>query len=141
MRARYVAVVAGLAAALLLGYCGCGRRQVAVDPGRDTSGPQPLDVIRGKATFYADKFHGRKTASGERYDRDALTCAHRTLPFGSVLRVTNLDNNRSVLVRVNDRGPFSRGRVVDVSRAAARKLEMIRAGVVRVRVDVMSVPD
>ena len=88
----------------------------------------------GLASYYADRFHGRKTASGERYDRQALTAAHRRLPFGSVVQVTNLDNGRSVSVRINDRGPFVRDRVIDLSYAAAKAVGMLRRGVVEVRV-------
>lgn len=93
-------------------------------------------VEEGLAAYYADEYHGRRTASGERYDREAMTAAHRTLPFGTRVQVTNLENGRRVRVRINDRGPFTNGRIIDLSRAAARKLDMIRAGTVRVRVEV-----
>lgn len=89
---------------------------------------------QGIASYYGQKFHGRKTASGERYDHNAMTAAHRTAPFGSQLRVTNLVNGRSVIVRVNDRGPWTRGRVVDISGAAARQLGMTGRGLTRVSV-------
>lgn len=89
---------------------------------------------RGKASFYAHKFTGRKTASGERLHHDSLTCAHRTLPFGTLLRVKNPANGREVVVRVNDRGPFVRGRIIDLSRAAAKKLGIIAKGVALVEV-------
>lgn len=82
----------------------------------------------GMASYYADQFHGRRTASGERFDMGALTAAHRTLPFGSKVRVTNPANGRSVVVRINDRGPFTRGRTIDVSRAAAERLGLIARG-------------
>ena len=88
----------------------------------------------GVASFYAHKYHGRKTASGERYNMHEMTAAHRRLPFGSKVRVTNLSNNSSVVVRVNDRGPFVKGRVIDLSLAAAKKLDMVRAGVAKVEV-------
>jgi rare lipoprotein A len=91
----------------------------------------------GLASYYADKYQGRKTANGETFDTGKLTAAHRTLPFGTRVRVTNLDNGKSVVVRVNDRGPFVAGRIIDLSPAAARKLEMLRAGVVRVRLDIL----
>lgn len=87
----------------------------------------------GLASYYSSALTGRRTASGERLDPKALTAAHRTLPFGTCLRVVNQGNGRSVQVRVNDRGPFSRGRVVDVTLAAARRLGMVEAGVARVR--------
>ena len=89
----------------------------------------------GKASYYGARHHGKKTASGERFDQHALTAAHRSLPFGTRVRVTNLSNERSVVVRINDRGPFVRGRIIDVSRAAAERLGMLRAGVVPVRLE------
>jgi rare lipoprotein A len=89
----------------------------------------------GLASFYGERFHGRITASGARYDMHALTCAHPTAPFGTRLRVTDLETSRSVVVTVTDRGPFVRGRVVDLSFAAARTLRMLDRGVARVRVE------
>ena len=91
----------------------------------------------GVASFYSDALQGRRTASGERYDRDALTAAHRTLPFGSRVRVTNLDNGRTVVVRINDRGPYAEKRVIDLSYAAARELRFIDQGTTRVRLEVL----
>ncbi|ACY15017.1 rare lipoprotein A [Haliangium ochraceum DSM 14365] len=100
------------------------------------------EVQRGRASYYGERYHGRKTASGERFDMNAMTAAHRTLPFGTVVEVINLDNGRRVEVRINDRGPFGRRRrIIDVSRAAARALEMLRAGVVPVEVRVLSRPN
>ncbi len=87
---------------------------------------------RGVASWYGQPFHGRRTASGERYDMHELTAAHKTLPFGTVVEVHNLDNGRSVRVRINDRGPFVRGRIIDLSRAAARELDMVGPGTARV---------
>ncbi|WP_256930809.1 septal ring lytic transglycosylase RlpA family protein [Pseudomonas sp. ABC1] len=92
------------------------------------------DSQTGKASWYGSAHHGKKTASGERFDQHALTAAHRTLPFGTQVRVTNLDNGREVTVRVNDRGPFKRGRIIDLSRAAAQRLDMLRSGVAPVRI-------
>lgn len=92
----------------------------------------------GVASFYHRSFEGRRTASGERYDRHRLTAAHRSLPFGSRVRVTNLDNGLSVVVEVNDRGPFRKGRVIDVSEEAARELGFYREGTARVRVEELS---
>lgn len=88
----------------------------------------------GIASYYADRFHGRQTASGERYDRNAYTAAHRRLPFGTLVQVTRIDNGKTVEVRINDRGPFVKGRVIDLSYAAAKKLGMLRKGVIKVRV-------
>ena len=92
----------------------------------------------GQASYYADKFHGRSTASGEKYDKTLFTCAHMTLPYGTNLKVTNLDNKKTVVVRVNDRGPFSPNRIIDVSRAAAEALDMIVKGVAKVRIEITS---
>lgn len=92
----------------------------------------------GKASFYGDKFHGRKTASGEKYDRSLFTAAHRTFPFGTVVKVTNNNNGRSVVVRINDRGPHTRGRIVDLSHIAAEKIGMIQNGVVPVTIEIVN---
>jgi rare lipoprotein A len=89
------------------------------------------------ASYYGDDFHGRKTASGEVFDQWKLTCAHRDLPFGTRLKVTNLQNKKSVLVRVNDRGPWVSGRLIDLSYAAAKKIDMIQRGVVKVKIVVV----
>jgi len=113
-----VLVVAGLAACV-------HRRPPAPSP--PAAGEQ-----RGIASWYGRKFHGRPTASGERYDMHALTAAHPSLPFGTVVEVTNLTNGKSVRVRINDRGPFLKGRVIDLSYAAARVIDMIGPGTVPV---------
>jgi len=91
----------------------------------------------GMASFYADKFVGRKTASGEVYRHDSLTAAHKTLPFGTKLRITHVANGRSVVVRVNDRGMKGLNRVVDLSRSAAEQLGMISSGVAKVEVEIL----
>lgn len=100
-----------------------------------------LDVRRGEATYYHDALHGRTTASGVPYDRNALVAAHRSLPFGTLLRVTNTENGREVLVRVVDRGPFAPGHrapaILDLSRRAAGKLDFIRQGRALVRAEVL----
>jgi rare lipoprotein A len=89
----------------------------------------------GRASWYGRGFHGRRTANGERYDMHALTAAHRTLPLGSYVRVTNPATSRSVVVRINDRGPYARGRVIDLSMAAASVLNMRHAGTARVEIE------
>lgn len=89
----------------------------------------------GKASWYGAQHHGKRTASGERFDQNALTAAHRSLPFGTRVRITNLNNNRSVTVRINDRGPYSRSRIIDVSRRAASELDMLKTGVAPVRIE------
>lgn len=95
----------------------------------------------GLASFYADKFDGRMTASGETFSQKKMTAAHRTLPFGTVVRVTNLDNNISVDVTINDRGPFVEKRIIDLSRAAAEKLKFVAKGTASVKVEVLSLPE
>ncbi len=122
-------------AVAIVGLASGACTSAATAGGKPTTSKKQLE--RGKATWYGGKFQGRKTASGERFDKRALTAAHKTLPFGSVVRVTNLANRRSVVVRINDRGPYGKGRVIDVSEAAARKLKMIRAGVVPVTVEII----
>jgi len=93
---------------------------------------------QGKASYYGQRFAGRSTASGEPFNPKALTAAHRSLPFGTRLRVTNLNNGRQTVVRVNDRGPFAGSRIIDVSLNAARKLGMLYDGVVPVRLQVLN---
>ena len=88
----------------------------------------------GKGSYYADKFEGRPTASGEKFDQGKMTAAHRTLPFGTKVKVTNVANGRSVTVTVNDRGPFAAGRIIDVSKKAANKLGIVDAGVANVKI-------
>ena len=95
----------------------------------------------GKASYYGGKFHGRKTASGERYDQNALTAAHKTLPFGTYVRVTAEWNQKSVEVRITDRGPFKKGRVIDLSTAAAAELGMLSKGVGNVTLEVIAWPN
>ncbi|HEX7041066.1 MAG TPA: septal ring lytic transglycosylase RlpA family protein [Trueperaceae bacterium] len=105
----------------------------------ETQAP-PFRVQEGKASWYGPGFAGRLTASGEVFDPSQLTAAHRELPFGTLVRVLNLDNGRSVVVRINDRGPFKAGRVIDLSRAAAEAIGMTGAGTADVRLEVMSLP-
>lgn len=92
------------------------------------SAPQETVVGRGSASYYAAKFDGRRTASGERFSSAGMTAAHRTLPFGTLVRVTNVATGKSVVVRINDRGPFSAGRMIDVTRAAAEELGLVARG-------------
>ncbi len=95
------------------------------------------DVSEGKVAHYGRKFNGRKTASGERFNASAMTMAHKTLPFGTLVKVTNLANKRSVVVRVNDRGPSTPDRVGDLSTAAGQKIRMVRSGVVDAKLEVV----
>lgn len=122
---------------------GCGRRGLfflvfflclALCP---VSGAVPQTLF-GKASYYSDKLHQRKTASGEPYDKGALTAAHRTLPLGTVVRVTNLHNNRQCVVRINDRGPVRKSWLIDLSKETASRLRMLRRGIADVRVDILS---
>ncbi|MEO0096318.1 MAG: septal ring lytic transglycosylase RlpA family protein [candidate division WOR-3 bacterium] len=94
-------------------------------------------VEYGNGSYYSDAFHGKKTASGEIYNKWDYTCAHRTLPFGTKVKVINLDNKKSVIVRVNDRGPFKKDRIIDLSYAAALDIDMIKKGVVKVKIEVV----
>jgi rare lipoprotein A len=121
------------AASLVPDYAGCAASPSAAFVVR----PEPR---LGVVSYYANKFHGRRTASGARYDKQQLTAAHLTLPFGTLVRVTNPRNGRSVVVRINDRGPHIRGRVLDLSREAARVLGLISAGVARVAWEIVPPP-
>ena len=96
---------------------------------------QSTFIETGTASYYADKFNGRKTASGSIFNNSALTAAHKKLPFGTVLKVTNIENDLSVVVTVNDRGPYAHGRVIDLSKAAAIQLDMIKKGLAEVRIE------
>lgn len=109
-------------------------------PAVTASGQTQTQPDTGIASYYADKFHGRKTASGEVFHQDSLTAAHKSLPFGTLVRVTNLRNNQSVIVKVNDRGMKGKNRVIDLSKAAARELNMVGAGLVKVKVEVLQKP-
>ncbi|ORE94551.1 septal ring lytic transglycosylase RlpA family protein [Acuticoccus yangtzensis] len=93
-------------------------------------------VKNGVASYYGKRFHGRRTANGERFNMNALTAAHRTLPFGTRVKVTNPKNGRSVTVRINDRGPYHGKRSIDLSRAAAEKIGMVNAGVASVKMEI-----
>jgi rare lipoprotein A len=124
--------------------------QKAVDEATDEAAVQPQPAViqqpvehsfehvgEGEASYYGNELAGNRTASGERFNPRALTAAHRTLPLGSKLRVTNKANGKSVIVRINDRGPFAKARLIDVSFAAAEELNLVRAGTGRVRLDLL----
>ena len=97
--------------------------------------------VKGHATYYGDRYRTtRRTAIGEIFNKDAYTAAHKTLPFGTIVQVTNLNNNKTVIVRITDRGPFAPGRIIDVTPKAARDLDMIKAGVVPVELAILSMP-
>ena len=107
-------------------------------PPAPKAGAEPGDVERGRVSLYGADFAGKTTANGETFDPEALTMAHRTLPFGTRVRVTNLENQRSVVVTVNDRGPFVAGRIGDLSLAAARQLGMVASGVIDAILEVLA---
>ena len=115
----------GLASLILIG---CASEQARV-PAKPVADGSDGEIARGLASWYGDKFHGRRTANGERFDMHALTAAHPSLPFGTRLMVRNPDNGREVTVRVNDRGPFAGARIIDLSRAAAQAIGLLEAGV------------
>jgi rare lipoprotein A len=104
----------------------------------DSAMPSKLiEVVQGAASWYGPGFYGRTTANGERFRKGTLTAAHRTLPFGTRVRVTNLSNGRSVVVRINDRGPFKYHRVIDLAHGAASQLKMMQAGQVPVKLEIL----
>jgi rare lipoprotein A len=100
-------------------------------------GKRILLTLTGITSYYADDFHGKQTSNGEIYDMNSLTAAHRTFPFGTKVRVVNLENDKSVVVRINDRGPFHEGRILDLSLGAAKEIDLIRLGTARVRLEVL----
>jgi len=127
-RVPHLACVLAVAAV----FTGCATAHpVTTEP---VTGPPPET---GVASYYAHQHDGRRTASGELFDMDAMTAAHRTLPFGTRVKVTNLRNSRSVVVRINDRGPYLKQRIFDLSYAAAQELHMITRGTARVQIDIL----
>ncbi|WP_082757846.1 septal ring lytic transglycosylase RlpA family protein [Candidatus Desulfofervidus auxilii] len=102
--------------------------------------PLPESETEGIASWYGPGFHGQRTASGEVYNMYKYTAAHKTLPLGTYVRVINLENGKTVIVRINDRGPFKKGRIIDLSYAAAKKIGMIASGTARVKLDIISKP-
>jgi len=117
----------------------CAKKHVPA--ARTASLPRIQNGETGLASWYGHPYHGRAAADGEIYDMEQLTAAHRTLPFNTRVLVTNLDNRKTVEVRIIDRGPFVDGRVIDLSHAAAREIDMLGPGVVRVRLDILSLPE
>jgi len=120
-------------AALIL----CGLSLCAALPAQANDKVEALKTITGPASWYGSKFHGRTTANGERYNMNAMTAAHKTLPFGTKVRVTNQRTGKAVTVRINDRGPFVGNRVIDLSRGAAQAVGMISQGVASVKIEVL----
>ena len=130
--------------AVLIVFCAAGCFSCSGSPkweSRDFQRPRSTNTVQyGKASWYGDKEHGKRSASGEVFNRNAYTAAHKELPFGTVVRVTNRENGRKVKVRINDRGPYVRGRVIDLSYAAAKSIGLVRSGVAEVKVEVLSTP-
>jgi rare lipoprotein A len=126
-------------ALLFVAGCGSGLPRFTSRDRPDPASREPYSSSRleGVASYYADEFNGRKTASGEVYDMNDLTAAHRTLPFGTKVKVTNIDTGKSVVVRINDRGPFKEDRVIDLSLGAAKQLGLIVLGTGRVILQIL----
>jgi len=139
-RFRRSALVAGAVLATLLGIIGtpAGNAEQSVALKQAPPKPEHHWYQVGRASWYGKLFQGRETASGEDYDMNAMTCAHRSLPLGSLVKVTNLRNHRSVVLRVNDRGPVPQSRIIDLSYAAARFLGFGSRGTAPVRVDLIT---
>ena len=128
-------------AAVLLAGCGHQKHpRPTPPPPAPPAAPKLGQTETGEASWYGHPYHGRPAANGEIYDMEKLTAAHRTLPFDTWLRVVNLDNSKTVEVRITDRGPFIEGRIIDLSHAAARAIEMIGPGTARVRIEVIRTP-
>ncbi len=132
---RFVLLAGLVLGALSTTGCGHDEGPVTSPSGRAA---RPGQTETGMASWYGPDYHGRQTASGERYNMFEYTAAHRTLPFGTKLKVKNLENGREVSVIVNDRGPFVKGRILDVSYVAARDLDMTRNGTAKVRIEVLA---
>jgi len=125
---------------LVFALSGCAARKgLIVEPAQPqiVYDAKPVAVLQGRASFYYGRWIGRKTANGEIYRAKDVTAAHKTLPFNTMARVTNLKNGKSVMVRINNRGPYIKGRIIDLSLVAAQQIEMTKAGVVPVRVEVL----
>ncbi|HXN47797.1 MAG TPA: septal ring lytic transglycosylase RlpA family protein [Bryobacteraceae bacterium] len=138
---RRVSLIVALALVLLSG-CAKKKRVAAppIAPRTSAALPHVGDEESGIASWYGHPYHGRASSSGEIYDMEKLTAAHRTLPFGTVVEVRDLDNGRTVSVRINDRGPFVEGRIIDLSHAAAREIQMLGPGTANVRLRIASLP-
>src|SRR4051812_15767525 len=139
-RERIAPANIGCALMLMLFVAGCGRHNAARLPAPPSPPARIGSTETGIASWYGVPYHGRRSASGEIFDMEMLTAAHRALPFQTWVEVTNLSNGKQVDVRINDRGPFVGGRVIDLSMAAARQLDMVRAGTARVQLKVIAPP-
>lgn len=130
-----------LGSVLIFSMTGCSApKKIIVDPTKTPAQvyeSEPVSVLTGKASFYYGRWIGRKTANGEIYRAGDVTAAHKSLPFNTMVRVTNLNNGKSVIVRINNRGPFIKGRILDLSLVAAQRIDMTKAGVVPVRAEIL----
>lgn len=129
-----------LTIAVVLTFMSCAsspRYTSSVRPPKGSPSGSLKRIQEGIASFYGEDFHGRKTSNGEVYDMYAMTAAHRALPFNTRVLVTNLDNGKRVIVRINDRGPFVKGRIIDLSYGAAQKIGMVGPGTAKVRLEVL----
>lgn len=127
-------------AALVLVLPGCATKKGFIrvpEKPEDIYDPKPVSVLHGKASYYYGRWIGRLTANGEIYRASDVTAAHKTLPFNTMVRVTNLKNGKSVIVRINNRGPFIKGRILDLSLVAAQRIDMTKAGVVPVKAEIL----
>ena len=143
MNAQHVRLILVAALVLVVGATGCGKKRSAGKRAPRLPSPvavQPGDFEYGYASWYGHPYHGRRTSSGETYDMHKLTAAHRTLPFGTEVEVTNRENERKVQVRINDRGPFVDGRIIDLSLKAAKAIRLVGPGTALVRVKILRVP-
>jgi rare lipoprotein A len=116
---------------LLLALASCQRKQIS----SAIPGEGKIETEKGIASYYGDEFEGRKTANGEVFNQSKLTAAHKKIAFGTVVKVTNLTNNKFVLVKINDRGPFVSGRIIDLSRAAAKQIDLITVGITQIKLE------
>jgi rare lipoprotein A len=136
--------IRALCLVIVLALAGCGHKKRArLTPPGVPRAPVPVkigDTEAGLASWYGHPYHGRQAANGEIYDMEKMTAAHRTLPFNTWVRVYDLDNNKTTEVRIIDRGPFVDGRIIDLSHAAAKEIEMVGPGTARVRIEVISAP-
>ncbi len=130
-------IIVSVTVLLFLAACSSAPRFTKDTERTGTRYPTGVSVLTGTASYYADEFHGRKTANGETYDMHKLTAAHRNLPFNTSVKVTNLKNNKSVTVRINDRMPDFKNRVIDLSYGAAKQIDMIQDGIVEVRIEIL----
>jgi len=132
---RFAVLIAALA---LLSACGHGKARANIPSTSSQSAKIPSSELEGVASYYAEPYHGRRTANGEIFDTyNGMTAAHKTLPFNTVVRVKNLNNGEEVDVRINDRGPFIKGRVIDLSLIAAKQIDLVRAGIAPVKLQVL----